>query len=102
VQVLGRELDAGSVVGVDLGQGAKKQAADVGEHGRATNRDAVLGQELIEVVEGMVDALGRLEVVEVPGEVVVVVGGFDLLLLGAMPGAEAGAGIGDRPAALAA
>ncbi len=47
----------------------------------------VLGQELVEVAEGVVDALGGLEALGIPDERRVDVGGFSLLL-----GSEGSAG----------
>jgi hypothetical protein len=43
---LGGVSDSGLLIGVDLRQGAQKQAADVGKNGGTTRGDAVLGQEL--------------------------------------------------------
>jgi hypothetical protein len=77
-----------------LWQRPEKQAADAGENGGTAWGDAVLSQEFVEVVEGMVDALSGLEALEVPDEVEVVVCGFHLLLFGAMLRAEAGARVG--------
>jgi hypothetical protein len=85
-----------------LGKGAEKQAIDVRQNGSTARGDAVLGEELVEIVEGVVDALSGLEVVVIRGELEVVVGGLDLQLFGAMPGAESGARVGNGQAALAA
>src|SRR5260370_16544119 len=67
-QILGWELDSGGIVGIDLRQRAKEQAVDVSQNSGAARGDAVLSQELIEAVEGMVDALGGLEVMVIPCE----------------------------------
>ncbi len=99
-QHLGWELDPGGVVGVNLRQRAEKQAADVGENGGTARRDAVLCQEFVEIVEGMVDALCGLEVVEPPGEVEVVIGGLHLVLFGAMLRTEPGLGFRSETLAL--
>jgi hypothetical protein len=69
---------SGGPVGVDLREGAEKEAADVGEDGGTAGRDAVLGQEFIKVLEGMVDALGGLEALEVADELEAVIGGLFL------------------------
>ena len=66
VQFFGLVFDAGGIVGVDLGQGAEEQAADVGKDGGATRRYAVLGGEPIEMAQRIVDALGSLEVLRIP------------------------------------
>jgi hypothetical protein len=50
------------VVVIDGGEGAEEQAADVGEHGGAAGRDASFGEEIVESAEGVVDALGPLEI----------------------------------------
>jgi hypothetical protein len=72
----GGVADAGGVISIDLGQGAEKQATDEGENGGAAGRDAVLGQEFVEVLQGMVDALGGLETFEISYELEVVIGGL--------------------------
>src|SRR6266581_6510653 len=92
--------DSGGAIGVNLRQRAQKQAADVGENGGTARRDAVLSQELVEIVEGMVDALCGLEVVEPPGEVEVVIGGLHLVLFGAMLRTEPGLGFRSETLAL--
>jgi hypothetical protein len=85
-----------------LRERAEEQAADVGENGGTARGDAVLGQEFVEVAEGMVDALGGLEVVEIPGEGDVKIGGFLLLLFGTMLGTECGVRAGSGETTLAA
>ncbi len=42
--------DSGSLVGINLREGAEEQAADVGKNGGATRGNTVLGQERVEVV----------------------------------------------------
>jgi hypothetical protein len=74
----------------------------VGKNGGATRGDAVLGQERVEVVEGMVDALSGLEALVIVAEVRVVIGGFLFELFGAMLGTENRTWIGDGKAASAA
>lgn len=86
---LGGVGDSSGVVGVDLRKCAQKQAADVGENGSAARRDAVLGQELVEVAEGIVDSLGGLEALGIPDERNVEIFTFHLLLLGMVFGTEA-------------
>lgn len=68
--------DSGVVIGVNLRQSAQKQAVDVGQDGGATGRDAVLGEDFVEVLQGMVDALSGLEAFEVSDELEVVIGGL--------------------------
>jgi hypothetical protein len=94
--------DSGGVVSVDLGQCAEEQAADVGEDGGAARGDAVLGQEFVEVLQGMVDALGSLEAFEIADELKVVIGGLLLDLLGVMLATEAGVRVGNGKTAAAA
>jgi len=86
--------DSGGLIGVDLRQAAQKQAADVGENGSAAGRNAVLGQEPVEVHEGKVDPLCGLEVLEITAEVRVMVSGFLFHLFGAMLRTESGACVG--------
>ncbi|OLD58584.1 MAG: hypothetical protein AUI33_17445 [Ignavibacteria bacterium 13_1_40CM_2_61_4] len=64
------------MIGIDLGQGAEEQATDEGENGSAAGRDAVLGQEFVEMLQGMVDALSGLEAFKVSYELEVVIGGL--------------------------
>jgi len=101
-QIVGLELDSGGAVGVDGGEGAEKQAADVRENGGAARGDAVLRQELVEVHEGMVDALRGLEKLELRGQVLVVIGGQFLFVAGVVACAEGGARARREAAALAA
>jgi hypothetical protein len=68
--------DSGGPIGVDLRESAEKEAADVGENGGTAGRDAVLGQEFVKVLEGVVDALGGLEALEVSDELEAVIGGL--------------------------
>jgi hypothetical protein len=94
--------DSGGVVGVDLGQGAELEAVDVGENGGAARGDAVLCKELVEVHEGIVDALRRLEVLGLASEVGKVIGGFDLVLFGTVLRTESGVRVEGKLTALAA
>ena len=64
------------MIGIDLGQRAEEQATDEGENGSAAGRDAVLGQEFVEMLQGMVDALSGLEAFKVSHELEVVIGGL--------------------------
>jgi hypothetical protein len=72
--VAGRDVDlevGGFVAGellVDGGEGAEEQAGDVGESGGAASGDVAAGEEPKEMGEGMVDALGGLEVFGAHGE----------------------------------
>lgn len=97
---LGGVGDSSGVVGVDLRQRAEKQAADIGEPGGTARRDAVLGQELVEIAEGIVDSLGGLEALGIPDEGHVEILTFHLLLLGMVFGAEAGVSVSDGETAL--
>src|SRR5260370_42460217 len=72
--------DSSLIVGVDGGEGAEEQAVDVSQNGGAARGYVVLGQELVEVAEGVVDALGGLEVLGIRGERRLDVGGFSPLL----------------------
>ena len=95
--------DSGGAIGVNLRQSAQKQAADVGENGGTARRDAVLSQELIELTEGKIDALGSLEALEIRDEMEVVIGSLLLFLFGVMLRTEAGlrAGSGETASAAA-
>ena len=57
----GGVFDAGGLVGINGGKGAEKHAADESEDGGAARRDLIVGQKLVEVPEGMVDALSGLK-----------------------------------------
>jgi hypothetical protein len=86
-------LDALETVGVDCGKGAKKKAVDVSENGGTASGDTILRDEVIEIAEGEVDALGGLEVLrileEFGGEIF-----FDGLILAEASVARAEGGIG--------
>jgi hypothetical protein len=94
--------DSGGAVGINLGERTEEQTADVSENGGTARGDAVLGEELEEVHEGMVDALGGLEGLEIAAEVGEVIGGFFLELLRTMLGTEDRTWIRDREAATTA
>jgi hypothetical protein len=96
----GRVGDSSGVVGVDLRKGAQKQAANVGENSGAARRDAVLGQELVEVAEGIVDSLGCLKALGIPDEGSVQISTFHLFLLGMVLGTKAGVSVSDDKTAL--
>jgi len=53
---------------LDARERAEKELADIGEDGGAPRRDAVLGQEQIELAKGMMDARGGAEVIGMAGE----------------------------------
>src|ERR1700722_12556972 len=105
--VAGRDvdLDLGGFVVVELlvdgGEGSEGQAGDVGESGGAARGDVATGEETKEMGEGMVDALGGLEVFgafgEQVGEVLSVGGGRF-----GVAGTELGVRILDEASALAA
>ena len=61
VCVEARAAGFGIKIVIDCWQGAKEQAADVGERAGAARGDASLGAESVEFAEGMVDALGVLK-----------------------------------------
>jgi len=95
----------GGFVGVELvlegGESAEKQAGDVGESGGAAGGDLAAGEETKEMGEGMVDALGGLEVFGALGEQVgevLSVGGWRF----GVSGAELGLRVQDEASALAA
>ena len=94
--------DTGGGVGVNLRQSAQKQAADIGEHGCAARGDAVLGQEFIEMLQGIVDALSGLEAFEISDQLREVIGGLLLNLFGAMLPTKAGVRVGNGKTATAA
>jgi len=85
-----------------LRQRAEEQAADVSQNGSTARGDAVLGQKLVEVAEGIVDALGGLEALGIPDERSVDVGTLFLFFHGEMVRAEAGVRGRGEAAALAA
>jgi hypothetical protein len=93
------DLPGSDTVG-DGGEGAEEQAGDVGESGGAASGDLAAGEETKEMGEGMVDALGGLEVFGVLGEQVgevVGVGGWRF----GVTGAELGLRVLDDTSALA-
>jgi hypothetical protein len=94
--------DSSGVVGVDGGESTEEQAVNVRQNRSAARGDAVLGQEFVEVLEGMVDALGGLEALEVSDELEAVIGGLLLDLFGEMLAAEAGVRVGNGKTAAAA
>jgi hypothetical protein len=84
---------------VNGGQGAEEQAGDVGESGGAAWGDLSAGEELVEGGEGVIDALGILEVRGVLGEYSGEVSGVGWLR-GGVAGTEVGFGIEDAGGAL--
>jgi len=94
--------DSYGVVFVDLRQGVKKQAGDVREDRGAACGDLVSGKKLVELAEGVVDALGGLKMLSRSREVVEIVGVFHLFLLGEMVGAETGLSVTGRETAATA
>jgi len=52
----------------DVGKGAEEQAGNVGQSSGAAGGDVVAGEEFVECGEGVIDALGSLEVFGVPSE----------------------------------
>src|SRR5882762_7899401 len=89
----------GIEVGVDCGQGAQEEAADVGEGGGAAGRDASLSEEGVEGAERIVDAGGVLEAAGSGGEWGQEVFGF-VGLRGRVAWAERGIRVDDRQTAL--
>ena len=55
-------------IGVNRGERAEEQTADVGKGAGAAGRDASLGEQGVEGAEGMVDALSVLEAASVLGQ----------------------------------
>jgi hypothetical protein len=86
---------------VDGGEGAEEQAGDIGESGGAARGDAPAREEFVEGGEGVVDALGVLEVRGVLDEYSGEVPGVGQLR-GRVAGTEVGYGIEDAGGALAA
>src|SRR5260370_20753387 len=68
VCVEARAAGFGIKIVIDCWQGAKEQAADVGEGAGAAWGDASLGAESVEGAEGMIDALSVLEAAGFLGE----------------------------------
>jgi hypothetical protein len=69
----------------DIREGAEEQAGDVGESGGAASGDVATGEQPKEMGEGMVDALGSLEIFGAIGEQVgevVGVGGWSFGVAG--------------------
>src|SRR5271168_5462781 len=97
---LGGVGDSGFQIGVDLGEGAEEQAADVGEDGGAAGGDAVLSQKRVEVGERKVDALSGLEALRIDEQGCVEVSGLLLLFLREMPRAKSGRRVRDQETAL--
>lgn len=62
---LGRVVDAVETVGIDGGVCAEEKAADVSEDGSAARGDAILGDEVVKIAEGEVDALSGLKILGV-------------------------------------
>jgi hypothetical protein len=93
--------DSSLIVGVDGGEGAEEQAVDVRKNGGAARGDVVLGEKLVQIAQGVVDALGGLEALGIPDERRVDVGGFSLLLGSEMVGTQAGALVRGEETALA-
>jgi hypothetical protein len=60
--------DLGRIFFLDGGKGAEEQAVDVSQDGAAARGDAALGQEIVDGAEGLVDARGGLEVLEIANE----------------------------------
>lgn len=104
--VAGRDvdLDLGGFIVVELivdgGEGAE-EAGEVGESGGPSSGDVAAGKEPKEMGEGMIDALGGLEVFGVFGEKVGEVVGVDGWRFG-VAGAEFGLRVLDETSALAA
>ena len=85
----------------DVSKSAEEQAGDVGESSGAARGDLSAGEKFVECGEGVVDALGILEVRGVLGEYSGEVPGIGRLQ-GGVAGTEVGFGIEDAGGALAA
>ena len=94
--------DPCGVVSVDGGEGAEEQAVDVGKDGGATRGNAVLGEEFVEVAEGVVDALGGLKALGAANERLIDVALFGFLPQGEMVRTETRARVQGQSAALTA
>jgi hypothetical protein len=88
---------------IDGGKGAQEQIVDVGEDGSAARGDAILGEEHVQLAEGMVDAGGSLEVFGVAGKGGGEIGDVGILVVtdGVLE-TEAGIRVGDGLKATAA
>src|SRR5882762_9095600 len=89
----------GVEVGVDCGEGAEEEAADVGEGGGAARRNTSLSEQGVEGAERIVDAGGVLEAAGSGGERSQEVFGF-VGLRGRVAWAERGLRVDDRQTAL--
>jgi hypothetical protein len=88
---------------LDGGEGAKEEIGGVGHDGSATRGDPVVGLELIEFAEGVVDVRGGAEFLDVADEGGGEVGLVEVaLVLCGVFGAEAGVVVGDGQTAKAA
>jgi hypothetical protein len=102
--------DAGFVIGVDGGEGAELEAVDVGENSGAARGNVVGCEELIEVAERVVDALGGLKALVVGEKCGLKIEAVSFVELLGVREAESSAGGGDgelatatgRPAVVAA
>ena len=74
--------DSCVVIGVDRREGAELEAADVSENGGPAGGDTIGGQEPVEVVERMVDALGGLKALATLGKRRINIGVLYLLEFG--------------------
>lgn len=68
------------MIGVDGGESTELEAVDESEDGGAAGGDVVVGEEDVEVTEGVVDALGGLEALVAGKE-----GGFEVEGVGFHP-----------------
>jgi|SRR5271165_6623245 len=96
-------MDTSGDIVVDGREGAEEEAADVGEGGSAAGGDAVAGEQIVEMIQGMVDLLRGLEAVGALHERDEKVGVFfKSPFLGEVMGAEAGMRVRSEETALAA
>ena len=93
--------DSQPPVDVDGREGAELQAIDVSENSRAASGDAIGGQEPVEVVKGIVNALSGLKALATVGKIGIEVGVLLLLELGVMKRTKSGAEIRGQETALA-
>jgi hypothetical protein len=88
---------------LDGGKGAEEQVTGVSHDGSASRRDPVVGLELVEFTEGMVDVGGGTKFLDVADEGGSEVGLVELFLaFGSVLEAEAGVRVGDGETAEAA
>jgi len=97
-----RAGDAGGAIGIDGGEGTEEETADVSKDRGTAGRDEIVGEEAVEVLEGVVYALGGLEGMGVVEEGDLQVEGVGVLVLDFVVVAKVFAGTVNRQLATAA